>query len=112
MNTANNQYSLTIRMPKDMYDKLDMVSKQIGFTKVTFIRIAIYTYLVDSKEPLSFQNIDSTDKHRFALNVNQSTYDLLTEASELYSQSINSIVISLVSAYLEFFAKVLPELEL
>lgn len=107
-----NTVSLTIRIPVDIYNKLELTSKSVGFTKVTFIRIAIFTYLSENKSVLNFDKIESKDKHRFVLNVNESAYNLLTDASKEYNQSINTIVISLIIKYLEFFSKVLPELNL
>ncbi|WP_455089578.1 hypothetical protein [Peptoanaerobacter stomatis] len=107
-----NTISLTIRIPMEIYNKLELTSKSVGFTKVTFIRIAIFTYLSENKTILTFDKSESSEKHRFVLNVNETAYDLLTQASNEYNQSINSIVISLIIKYLEFFSKVLPELDL
>lgn len=105
-----NNISLTIRIPIEIYDRLDLISQAVGFTKLTFIRIAIFTYLSENKTQLRFNSVQSKEKHRLVLNVNETAYNLLMEASTEYNQSVNSVVIALIVKYLEFFSKVLPEL--
>lgn len=107
-----NYTSLTIRIPLDLYKRLDIISNEVGFTKSTFIRIAIFTYLYENNLNLEFNKTYDSNKHRMVLNVNETAYNLLTHASNEYKQPINTVIVSLIDKYLDFFSKVLPELNI
>lgn len=102
----NNNISLTIRLPNSLNVKLTDTSKSLGLTKVSFIRFAIWNFLDEHPQPLTFT--DSTENtFRLVLAVNQNTYEILERACQQHNQSINSIVIAVSVLALERYAKYL-----
>lgn len=106
-----NNISLTIRIPHQMNTKLLSLSKEIGITKTNLIRSSIHDFLTDNSTILNFDLLNNDKKDRIVLNVNQLTYDILTETCEKYNQSMNSVVIAVIYLALERSSKWLQSIQ-
>ena len=99
-----NDITLTIRLPKQLDDKLKDSAKKVGMPKSTLIRICIHDFLVDSFIPLDFTPIEG-DKRRMTLDVNELTKSILDDACSKYGQSMNAVVTAVSLLALERAAK-------
>lgn len=102
----NNNISLSIRLPNSLNSRLTNTSKSLGLTKVSFIRFAIWNFLDENPQPLTFFD-SSENTFRLVLAVNQNTYEIIERACQQYNQSINSIVVAVSALALERYAKYL-----
>lgn len=100
-----NDISLTVRLPHDLNTQLTKVSKDIGITKTNLIRSAIHDFLAIDEIVLDFSNVQTDQRDRLVLNINQMTYNLLENACQKYKQSMNSVVIAVSFLALERSAK-------
>lgn len=103
---ANNDISLTVRLPHELNEKLKVASKKLGITKTNLIRWGIHL-LKDETNTLTFSSGFPVTKDRLVLNVNQLTYEILDHACHQYNQSMNATVIAICVLALEHYSTLL-----
>lgn len=102
---SNNNISVTVRLPHDLNEELKTTSTKVGMTKTNLIRLAIHECLAKGTEELQFPSEACSQKDRLVLNINQTTLDLLNEASAKYGQSVNAVVTAVCLWGIEYYSR-------
>lgn len=102
---SSNNISVTVRLPHDLNEELKTTSAKVGMTKTNLIRLAIHECLAKGTDKLQFSEKSCPQKDRLVLNINQTTLDLLNEASVKHGQSVNAVVTSVCIWGIEYYSR-------
>lgn len=106
-----NTISLTVRLPKELSQKLKTISKEIGITRSNLIRLAIHDFLLKDAPKLDFNTTYTKETDRFVLNINTITQNILEDACKKYNQSMNAIITAVSILALERSTKWIQSLK-
>ena len=86
--------TLTIRLPIQLSNKLDLISKYLGMSKSNLIRVAILKYL-DVTELNDFQETrtPSSNSKRINLSLTQFLYSIVKNKADNLNVTVNSLII-------------------
>jgi metal-responsive CopG/Arc/MetJ family transcriptional regulator len=105
--------TLTIRLPIQLSNKLDSISKYLGMSKSNLIRVAILKYL-DVSELDDFQETrtPSSSSKRINLSLTQFLYSIVKNKADNLNVTVNSLIIYGSEKIEKHYSNMLEELNL
>ncbi|MCC4456438.1 ribbon-helix-helix protein, CopG family [Limosilactobacillus reuteri] len=105
--------TLTIRLPIQLSNKLDLISKYLGMSKSNLIRVAILKYL-DVTELNDFQETrtSSSNSKRINLSLTQFLYSIVKNKADNLNVTVNSLIIYGSEKIEKHYSSMLEELDL
>lgn len=102
-----NDISLTVRLPSELNERLQITAKSLGMTKTNLIRLAIHDFSASYPVQLDFSMNRVESRYRLVLNVNDFTFGILERLSKDSGESVNAVVTALCIYAAERFARLL-----